>query len=313
MKKYVNQVNSYNFLYPNNTIAEYDVDIIHQINDNSVSGTTSAFTISFTGSNINVAFNYTWALNGAEPFINNSDELVLFSVHMMDPSKVYYKPWRMVWDETTVTTGSTTSSGSVSFTVTPSQLGLTSFTSGVYNFEIRMIGHRAIFPICEIYSLVAPSPTPTPTRTPTPTPSATPGGTPAPTTTPTPTPSMPVIDSCSKTYTGTYTGTSFYTYPDQTLTVTGSSITGLSIYCVEYDRPNRFTAYNSSGFITSTGWVGTASYPGPWGTSLSNPGPKTMSYSYSSGNTPYYIRVEAGPADPSAPTSDGYEYTVTCS
>lgn len=309
MRKYIKQLNSNNFVYPNNTIAEYEVEIVHDLKEESVSGTTSNFTASFTGSNINVAFDYTWALNGAEPWINNAGELVLFSVHMMDPSKIYYKPWRMVWDQTTATTGSTTSSGSVSFNVTPSDLGLTSFTTGVYNFEIRMIGHRAIFPICQTYTLSAPVPSPTPTPSVTP---STPTPTPTMTSTPTPTPSA-AVDSCSKTYTSSYTGSSFYIYPDQTLTITGTSVTGLSILCTEYDRPNRFSAYNTSGLITTTGWVGTASYPGPWGSTLNNPGPKTMSFSYSSSSTPYYVRVEAGPADPSAPTSDSYEFTVTCS
>lgn len=305
MRKYIKQINSYNFVYPNNTIAEYETEIVHDINNNSVSGTTSGFTASFTGSNINVSFNYTWSLNGAEPWVNQANELVLFSVHMMDPSKQYYKPWRMVWDQTT-TTGSTTSSGSVSFTVTPSDLGLSSFTTGLYNFEIRMIGHRAIFPICQTYTLSAPVPTPTPTPTPSSTPNV---PTPTPTMTMTPTPSAQV-NSCGLTFTSSYTGSSFYTYPDQTLVLTGTSISAL---CTEYDRPNRFTVYNSLGFVVSTGWIGTASYPGPWGSSLNNPGPDTISFSYSSANTPYYMRVEAGPADPSSPTSDSYEFTVSCS
>jgi hypothetical protein len=169
-----------------------------------------------------------------------------------------------------------------------------------------MIGHRAIYPICQTYTLSAPVPSPTPTPSNTP---STPTPTPTMTSTPTPTPSA-AVNSCGLTFNGTYTGSSFYIYPDQYLTVTGTSV---SVLCTEYDRPNRFTAYNSSGLITSTGWVGTASYPGPWGTSLNNGGPKTISFAYSSSNTPYYIRVEAGPADPSAPTSDGYEITISCS
>jgi len=42
--KYISQINKQNFVYPNNDIAEYDVDIIHDINNNSVSGTVTNFT-----------------------------------------------------------------------------------------------------------------------------------------------------------------------------------------------------------------------------------------------------------------------------
>ena len=63
-------------------------------------------------------------------------------------------------------------------------MGVSSFTSGVYNFEVRFIGKRAIYPICYSASVVISSPTPTPTATsglsptPTPTPTATPAATP---------------------------------------------------------------------------------------------------------------------------------------
>ena len=76
-KKYVAQVNSTNFVYPNNTLAEYDVDIIHDLKENSVSGTTTGFSALYdseTG-NINISFTYQWYLNSAEPFIANNGEL----------------------------------------------------------------------------------------------------------------------------------------------------------------------------------------------------------------------------------------------
>jgi hypothetical protein len=107
----------------------------------------------------------------------------------MEPNTVYYKPWRLV--HTVTSTSGTTKSGTVTFTVTPSQMWVSSFSNGVYSFEIRMIGKRAIYPICKSVTVsTIPVPSPTPTRTPTltPTPTSTPG-LPAPSITPTATPS----------------------------------------------------------------------------------------------------------------------------
>jgi hypothetical protein len=78
-------------------------------------------------------------------------------------------------------------------------MGLTGFTAGVYDFEVRFIGKKEIYPICQSVSVVVPTPTPTPG------PTSTPGG-PTPTPTPTATPSNPC-----------------YCYP---IVVTGTTIPG---------------------------------------------------------------------------------------
>lgn len=182
-KKYVGQINNPNFVYPNNSLAQYETEIVHNINNNSVSGTITSFTATTTSSTgITVNFNYTWLLNGAEPFVEANGDYSFLSVHMMDPSKLFYKPFRLVYKVSG--TAATTKSGSVSFVVTPDQMGITSFTNGTYYFEVRMIGKRAVLPICQtqgISTIVVPTPTPTPTPTitpsqvtPTPTPSTTP-------------------------------------------------------------------------------------------------------------------------------------------
>jgi hypothetical protein len=102
---------------------------------------------------------------------------------MMGPTQLYYKPWRLVYNILASSTGLTSQSGTTIFNVIPSDLGLTSFTTGTYNFEIRFIGHRAVYPVCQSVVLtVTPPPTPTPTPTPT---------LPPPTVTPTPTPTLP--------------------------------------------------------------------------------------------------------------------------
>ena len=155
MSKYIPQLNETNFVYPNFEIAEYDVDIVHNINNLSVSGTVTNFVVSGTARTTGITFthNWTWAKNGAETFISSSGQIHLLSVHMLAGGQTYFKPWRCVDIVTSGTTGSTTYSGSNTVTVTPSMMGLTTFSSGTYYFEIRMIGLKSIYPICQTLSI----------------------------------------------------------------------------------------------------------------------------------------------------------------
>jgi hypothetical protein len=182
-RKYIKQIINQNFIFPNDDVSEYDVEIVHDINNNSVSGTVANLTATTVSStSITFRYDWTWAKNNAEPYIMNSGKISLLSVHMLANGQNYFKPWRVVDDVSNSTTGSTTySATNRSFTVTASQMGLTSFTNGVYYFEFRFIGHRAIFPVCAQFTVsTVPSPTATPTPTatsvpPTPTPTPTPG------------------------------------------------------------------------------------------------------------------------------------------
>lgn len=122
---------------------------------------------------------------------------------MQSPDKKYYKPWICVGQVQDNNVNLTYKTDTFLVWVTPQMMGQTSFSSGTYYFEIRFIGHRAIFPITVSAPLLLPTPTPTPsptataTATPTPTPTVgtatptpTPGGptfTPTPTASPTPT------------------------------------------------------------------------------------------------------------------------------
>ena len=120
-RKYIGQQSDYNFVYPNNDPKQYDVEIVHDINNNSVSGTVTNFTgtsISTTG--MTISFNWSWTKNGAEPFISESGNINLLSVHMMSGDQNYFKPWRLVEYENNATTGSTSYTGTTSFTVLPS-------------------------------------------------------------------------------------------------------------------------------------------------------------------------------------------------
>jgi hypothetical protein len=181
-KKYIGQIIKPDFVYPNNNLEQYDIEIVHDINNNSVSGTVSGFTASSSSSTgLTITFDYTWALNGAEPFVMDDGLTSVLSVHMMEPSLTYFKPWRMVYSDSTYQ--SVTESGTLTFVVTPSMMGVSSFTSGNYYFEIRMLGTRATYPINKTLTLSIAGPTPTPTVTPTltTTPTSTPGLSPTPT------------------------------------------------------------------------------------------------------------------------------------
>lgn len=182
-KRYIPQTDNKNFIYPNYDLAEYDVEIIHVPNENSVTGTVTNFTgTSITTTGMTFTHNWSWSKNGADTVISSSGQIHLLSVHVQASNQLYYKPWRCVDLVSSGTTTGSTYSGSNTITFTPSQLGLTSFPNGVYSFEFRFIGQKSIYPICQTYTVGSlPTPTPTPSPTPTPTPVS-------PTPTPTPTP-----------------------------------------------------------------------------------------------------------------------------
>lgn len=186
MRKYIPQATYENFIYPNNNVAIYDNnDVVQNINSNEITGTTSGFTASLSGTTLTVSFNYTWNKNGGEVFRNQADRLHLFSVHMMTPAKKYFNPWRLI--DYKYVTGTTLNSYTGSFTtsITQSTFGET-FTSGEYSFEIRFIGGLNTYIICQNYTIAGP-------LTPTPTPTTTPGLTPTPTPTHTPSATVPLV------------------------------------------------------------------------------------------------------------------------
>lgn len=190
-QKYISQVDSYNFLYPNHTQAEYDVNIVHDLIEAQVSGTTTQPTFTSNGANIDVSVDYTWDLNGAEPFIDNNNKLNLINVYFQTPDKPYLNMWINVYVLQSTNTALTSTGGTLNFTITPAMMGQTSFsTNGNYSITFQFISRRCvkINPWLVPFSPIAVTPTPTPSIYPTPTPSATPGlpTTPTPTMTPSP-------------------------------------------------------------------------------------------------------------------------------
>jgi hypothetical protein len=153
-RKYIREQIVENFIYPNNDQPEYGLEIVQDINNNSVSGTVNSFSATtITSSGITFSMNFTWNKNGAEPFIRNSNLLSLCSVHMMVPNALNFKPWIVIDAQSTPFTGVSTFTNTVTFSVVPSQFDVSSFTTGKYYFEVRFIGHRAVYPVCLQYNI----------------------------------------------------------------------------------------------------------------------------------------------------------------
>lgn len=134
--------------------------------------------------------------------------------------------------------------------------------------------------------------------------------TPTPTTTPTPTSTLvPGLGCSGGTISGTYSGNTQYTYPNQPISSSVDSYINFSWGSI--DRPNRFAVYDSTGLLWTSGWVGFADYAGPWGASLNTPstGNSNICFLSSSGR---YVLVEAGNASPTTPITDSYNYIITC-
>jgi hypothetical protein len=203
--KYIHELIERDFIYPNNDISIYDVDIVHDIKNSCVSGTVNTFsatTVSSTG--ITFTANITWSLNNAERFLSASSNTTrILSVHAMGPNQNYYKPWRLVTLANSTLTA-TTQTSNVTFTIVPSNLEVTSLTNGVYNFEFRFIGKTCVFPVCT--ALTISTITPAPTATPFPTATAGPA-------TPTPTPTATAL-ACTSGATLNVTDTGWLKYTD---------------------------------------------------------------------------------------------------
>ena len=164
-KKYIAQINNQNFVYPNNNLAEYDVEIVHDLKESSVNGVITGFSpLTYSGSphNIGVSFTYQWFLNNAEPFIANNGKLNILSVHMQSPDRSFFKPWICVAAVQDDNVNLTYKTDICTFWVTPSMMGQTDFSDGTYYFEVRFLGHRAVFPVSVVGTLYTPTPTPTP-------------------------------------------------------------------------------------------------------------------------------------------------------
>jgi hypothetical protein len=178
MRKYIRQIINRDFVYPNKERSQYDTELIHNINNNSVSGEIIDIQTTNNISSLDISFTFNWYLNDSEPFIKDSDNIMVLSFHLMAPNHIYYSPWKTVYYYETTYLNEEVISDFVQFSVDPSEFGLTSFPFDEYYYEIKFIGKKSIDVVCGSFSEVAPTPSPEPSSTPIPTPTPTPTATP---------------------------------------------------------------------------------------------------------------------------------------
>lgn len=151
---------------------------------------------------------------------------------------------------------------------------------------------------------------PTTTTTTTPTPTTTTTTTPTPTTTTTTTAPLACY-SCNdaqETFTTLATGSG--SYPQREVCSTSSTyfIFNWSVQ----ERPNVFGVYDANGLIWSSGWVGVANYPGPWGASLNTATGGSSALLQFTSESGRYVLIQYGNADPSNPIGDSATWSLTC-
>jgi hypothetical protein len=164
---------------------------------------------------------------------------------------------------------------------------------------------------------LTPTLTPTTTITPTITPtiSLTPTLTPTISLTPTLTPTPTFVAGCGSTLVGTYSQ-SGNTVQTNFINLSTLANGGTVIVSYEaFDRPNKFTIYESGGTSVGTsGWVGSDNtYEGVWGDAGSLPNINSGNFSFVYDNTKTYeLRVDVGGANPSNILDDTWNVTLTC-
>ena len=169
-KRYIPQTPNNDFVYPNNDRFEYDEEIVHEINNNVVSGSITNLALSRSGSLLRLQYTIVYDRNGSEPFVSVNYFQQFVSVHVLAPNQDYFKPWRMI-DSRSQYLGPGQSytytdnySQSISVNRDASWVGLSEWPEGEYVFEFRIHGLKQNLIICDTAQLGAiPTPTPTPT------------------------------------------------------------------------------------------------------------------------------------------------------
>lgn len=120
------------------------------------------------------------------------------------------------------------------------------------------------------------------------------------------------MSSCSTILNSGYTGFDSVTQVydlDFTGLANGSSI-DITVGSVE--RPDYFTVRIDGTPVENSGWIGFATYAGPWGATLNGPTSYFFSTITYDNTKSYSVDILIGPADPGAPTSDAYDIEVDC-
>jgi hypothetical protein len=123
------------------------------------------------------------------------------------------------------------------------------------------------------------------------------------------------VGTCNQSFSGTYSSSGYYKYPDRII-----DLSEVPAGCVVYafadckQVPNFFTIFDASGnTVASSGWLGEANYPGPYGSSLpsSTPATKMMSFTKGSSNT-YRLVVQTQTPPPYAMRTDEWSLSLSC-
>lgn len=129
--------------------------------------------------------------------------------------------------------------------------------------------------------------------------------------------SLAAKSACGGYLSGSYTTiNSYHTYtPYKTIDVSCAALgSTISVSVVAYDIPNRFTIRDANGnFVKSSGWMGTANYPGPWGFSLSTNNTKTLTFTKSTQTYQLQVETQTPPNFSFSPTYDSWGATTSCS
>jgi hypothetical protein len=117
---------------------------------------------------------------------------------------------------------------------------------------------------------------------------------------------------------GTYAGNGYYTYPEKPFSL--KCVTDpnklITLLCDAVEVPDRFTIRDANNnFVVSSGWIGSATYPGPWVTGppkngyyLNVPNFKIVTFKKVQGVDNYKLVVETS----TGPQNDSWNASINC-
>lgn len=115
------------------------------------------------------------------------------------------------------------------------------------------------------------------------------------------------VYDCGSYLSGNHYTTGFYRYPDQLIDLR-TPVGKVTISLQSYDVPNRFDVYDDEGkLVISSGWMGYATYPGPWGSSLNTSQSKSLIFTKT--KPTYSLRIETVIQN----NSDSWNASISCS